>query len=97
LIVHGVSDVRKAEIHSAEPLVPEPSAFEIEMAIGKPKTHTNQQILIKSQQNLLKQWIGQFILRTIYVLILVGIRKNCLRSGRSRSLSLYRVFHDFRA
>jgi hypothetical protein len=26
--VHGVSDVRQAEIHTAEPLVPEPSALE---------------------------------------------------------------------
>ena len=37
--VHGVKDVGQAEIHSAEPLVPEPSAFEIELAIGKLKSH----------------------------------------------------------
>jgi hypothetical protein len=30
-----VSDVRQTEIHTAEPLVPEPSAFEVEMAIEK--------------------------------------------------------------
>jgi hypothetical protein len=30
LNVHGVSDVRQAEIHTAEPLVPEPSVLEIE-------------------------------------------------------------------
>ena len=33
--VHGVSDARQIEIHTVEPLVPEPSAFEVEMAIGK--------------------------------------------------------------
>ena len=33
--VHGVKDVGQAEIHTAEPLVPEPSAFEVELAIGK--------------------------------------------------------------
>jgi len=33
LIVHGVNDVRPTEIHTAEPLVPEPSAYEFEMAI----------------------------------------------------------------
>ena len=38
LIVHGVNNVRQAEIHTAEPLVPEPRAFEIEMAIKKLKT-----------------------------------------------------------
>ena len=36
---HGVKDVGQAEIHTAEPLVPEPSAFEVELAIGKLKSH----------------------------------------------------------
>jgi hypothetical protein len=35
--VREVSDVRQIEIHIAEPLVPEPSIFEVEMAIGKLK------------------------------------------------------------
>ena len=35
--VHGVKDVGQAEIHTAEPLVPEPSAFDVELAIGKLK------------------------------------------------------------
>jgi len=35
LNVHGVNDVRQTEIHSAEPLVPEPSALVVEMAIEK--------------------------------------------------------------
>ena len=33
----GLVHVRQTEIHSAEPLVPEPSAFEVEMAIEKLK------------------------------------------------------------
>jgi len=33
LNVHGVDDVRQTKIHTAEPLVPEPSAFEVELAI----------------------------------------------------------------
>ena len=37
LNVHGVNDVRQTEIHTAEPLVPEPSAFEFEMTIEKLK------------------------------------------------------------
>ena len=32
-------DVRQAEIHTVETLVPEPSAFEVELAIGKLKNH----------------------------------------------------------
>jgi hypothetical protein len=39
LNVHGISDVRQAEIHIAEPLVPEPSALVVELAIEKLKCH----------------------------------------------------------
>ena len=39
LNVHGVSDVRQAEKHTAEPLVPEPSVLEVELAIEKLKSH----------------------------------------------------------
>ena len=45
LNLHGVSDVRQAEIHTAELVVPEPSALEVELAIE------NHQVLIKYQQN----------------------------------------------
>jgi len=37
--VHGVKDVGQAEIHTAEPLVPEPRATEVELAIDKLKSH----------------------------------------------------------
>jgi hypothetical protein len=33
LNVHGFNVIIQIEIHTAEPLVPEPSAFEVEMAI----------------------------------------------------------------
>ena len=39
LNVHEVKEVRQAEIHTVEPLVPEPSAFEVELAIEKQKNH----------------------------------------------------------
>ena len=48
--VHGVKGVGQAEIHTAEPLVPEPSAAEIELAINKLKSHKLPGI-IKYQQN----------------------------------------------
>ena len=35
LNVREVSDVRQRKIHTAEPLVPEPSAFEVEMTLKK--------------------------------------------------------------
>jgi hypothetical protein len=37
--VHGVNDFRQAEIYTAEPLVPEPCAFKVEMAMEKLKRH----------------------------------------------------------
>ena len=44
LNVHEDNDVRQAEIHTVEPLVPEPSAFEVELAIGKLKNHKSSGI-----------------------------------------------------
>jgi len=37
--VHGLKDVGQAEIHTAEPLVPGPSASEVKLAIDKLKSH----------------------------------------------------------
>jgi hypothetical protein len=39
LNVHGVHDVRQMDIHTAEPLVPEPSLVKVEIAIGKLKSY----------------------------------------------------------
>jgi hypothetical protein len=83
LNMHGVSDVMQTEIHTAEPLEPEPSAFEVKMPIEKLKRHespSTEQIpaeLIKAG--------GRTICSDIHKLILFIIRRNCLRGGRSRS------------
>jgi len=37
--VHWVKDFRQAETHTAEPLVPEPNAAVVELAIDKLKSH----------------------------------------------------------
>ena len=39
LNVHWAKEVRQAEIHTAEPLVPEPSALEVVLAIEKVESH----------------------------------------------------------
>ena len=39
-------------------------------------------MLVKFQKKILKQEVGQFFLESIHLLILFGIRKNCLRSGK---------------
>ena len=48
--VHGVKDVGQVEISTADPLVPEPSAFEVELAIDKLKSHKSPG-LMKYRQN----------------------------------------------
>jgi hypothetical protein len=48
LNVDGVNDVRQTETRKAEPLVPEPSAFEVELAIGKLQSHRSP-VLLKCQ------------------------------------------------
>jgi hypothetical protein len=46
LNIHGINGVRKTEIlvHTAEPIVPELSAFEFEMAIEKLRSHKSSGI-----------------------------------------------------
>jgi hypothetical protein len=48
----GVNDVRQTEIHTAEPLVPKPRAFEDELATENLfKKTTNHQVFVKSQHD----------------------------------------------
>jgi len=37
--VHGVNDIKQRKIHTAEPLLSEPSVFKFELAIEKLKSH----------------------------------------------------------
>ena len=49
----------------------------------------SSRFLVTFQQNWLKQGVEQFALKSINLLLLFGIRRNCLRSGRSQSLYLF--------
>jgi hypothetical protein len=65
----------------AEPLVPGPSRLEVEIAIAKLKKYKfpgSDEIPAE-----LIQAGGEILLSVIHTLILFGIRKNCLISGRS--------------
>jgi hypothetical protein len=44
LNVHGAGGVRQIEMHTAKPLVPEPSAYEVEVAIGKFKGYKSPSV-----------------------------------------------------
>jgi hypothetical protein len=87
LNVHGVNDVRQADIHTTERLVPEPSALGVEMVIEKLNRHKSPGIdqipaeMIKAGDRTIRYEI-------INLLFLFRIRRNCLRSGRSPSLYL---------
>ena len=86
--VSGVTGVKQTEKHTVEPLVPEPSALEVEMAIEKLKRHKSSSGIDKIPAELIKADVEQFDLRSINLLILFEIRRNCLRSGKSHSLYL---------
>jgi hypothetical protein len=68
LNIHGVNDVRQIEVHTAEPQVPEPSAFEVEMAIGKLKSHKSPGIdqipaeLIKPGGRIIRSEVHKLII-----------------------------------
>jgi hypothetical protein len=70
LNVHGFSEVRQAEIHTAEPLVTEPSALEFELTIEKLKSHKSPGIyqipteLIKAGGRTIRCAIHKLIIAT---------------------------------
>ena len=70
--------------YTAEQLVPEPSDLEVELASEKLKSHKSPGI-DQIPAELIKAG-GSTIRGAIYKLIVViGIGRNCLESGRSRS------------
>ena len=75
--VHGADDVRQRVVHTVKPLVPEPSAFDVGMVIGKLKRYKLSgidQIL----PELIKQGAEQFALRSLYVPIYKkGVTSSC--------------------
>jgi len=68
--------------------MPEPSALEFEMT-WKAEKDTNFQVLIRFQQNRLRQRVGQFAVRYLNLLLLFGMRRNYPRNGKSWSLYLF--------
>jgi len=68
LNIHGANDIKQAELDTAEPLVPEPSAFEIELPIEKLISHKSPGInqipaeLIKAGGRTIRYEIHTFII-----------------------------------
>jgi len=77
----------QTEIHTAEPLVAESSAFEMEMTIEKLKSHKSPG-MDEIPAELIKAGGRTFALKS-ELFIRFGKRRNCLRSGRSRALYLF--------
>jgi hypothetical protein len=79
--VRNVSDVRQIEVHTAEPLVPGPSRLEVEIATAKLKKYKSP----SSDQipaELIQTGGEMLVSRSTNSIILSGIRKNSLISGR---------------
>jgi hypothetical protein len=79
VLIHKKGNVRQIEVHTAEQLVPGPICLENEIAIAKLKKYK----VIKFYQNSFKQEVKHYYPRSANSLILLGIRKNFLISGRS--------------
>jgi hypothetical protein len=77
LNLHGVHNVRHKDIHTAEPLVLEPSLVEVEIAIGKLKSYK------------CPTRVKRYVLRYANLFVVYGIRRNCHSSGRN--LLLYQL------
>jgi hypothetical protein len=66
--IHRVNDLRQTEVHTAEPLVPESGAFEVEMAIEKLKRYKSPGIyqipaeLIKAGGRIIRSDIHKLII-----------------------------------
>ena len=85
LNVNGDSDVRQTEIHTAEPLVLEPSASEVEMAAEKLKRYKSPGI-DQIPEELINEGGRTICSENRNSLILFGIKRNCLSGGRSHSI-----------
>jgi hypothetical protein len=78
LNAHWVHDVRQMDIHTAEPLVPEPSLVEVEIAIGKLKWYKSP-----GTDQIPAEMIEHHVLRYPNIFVLYGRRMNCHSSGRN--------------
>jgi hypothetical protein len=77
LNVHRVHDVRQMDIHTAEPLVPEPSLVGVEIAIGKLKSYKSP------GTDQIPAGVKRYVLRYTDLFVLYGIRRRCYKSGRN--------------
>jgi hypothetical protein len=66
LNIHGDNDGRQTEIHTAQPLVPESSAFEVELAIEKLKRSGRSRSFYLSMRRALK-----------HIVIIIGAYQFC--------------------
>ena len=87
LNIYGVNDIRQTEIHTAEPLVHEPSAFEVELTIENLTSHESRDVK-QIPAEMIKTGCRTIPYEIHKHLFLFGIRRNCLSRGRSLSLYL---------
>jgi hypothetical protein len=81
------NEVQQTEIQTVEPVVVHCTAFEVEMATEKLKSHKSR-ATNKVLAQMIQADVKQYVLRTINILILLEIKNNSLNSVWSQSLHL---------
>jgi len=76
----SVSEVRQTELHTTEPLLPEPTVFHVELAIEKLKSHKSPDI-VQIPAELIKAGGSTIGIEIQKLISSFGIRRNSLRSG----------------
>ena len=82
--MHGLKDVGQVEIPTADPLVPEPSAIEVELAIDKLKSHKEPGI-DEIPAELIKAGGGKICLEIHKLITSIWKKEKLPEGGRSRS------------
>jgi hypothetical protein len=106
LNIHGFNEVRRLKLHTAEPLVPEPSAFEVELAVEKLKSQKSPGIdqilaeLVMAGDRTIRSAIHKLVISIWNTEKLSGEWKESIivpiyvyKKGDKTDSSNYRVYH----
>jgi hypothetical protein len=91
-----MSDVRQTEMHTAEPLIPQPRTFKVETATEKLERYKSPGTDQIPAEMIKVRGIIPYILRSTNLLIIFWIRKNCDNNGKNLLLLCLFIKRNYR-